>query len=64
MRDTLEALEDEMELQVVHVLEEAPDGWQGATSLISEELLDEHLPDGAVRFSYFVCGPDDPCVAN
>jgi predicted ferric reductase len=58
LREELDVLEDEMQLHVTHVLEEPPEGWQGATGLISGELLEEHLPGGASRFSYFVCGPD------
>lgn len=57
-REELEALEQDMALHVEHVLEHPPPGWPGATGLISEELLAQHLPDGAARFSYFVCGPD------
>jgi len=63
MRDELDGLSAVMDLEVVHVLEDPPDGWDGPSGLITEDLLARHLPDRASRFSYFVCGPDPMMAA-
>lgn len=56
-REELEELRQELNLTVVHVLEEAPEGWQGETGLLTPELLDRHLPTDGRDYHYFVCGP-------
>lgn len=56
-RETLEELKDELDLEVVHVLEDAPEGWDGEEGLVTEELLERHLPDEPGRQQYFICGP-------
>ena len=37
------ALRSRLDLEVVHVLQEPPDGWQGETGRVDGELLDRHL---------------------
>jgi predicted ferric reductase len=44
-------------LQVVHVLQRPPEGWDGEVGRITRELVVRHLPLDR-RFHYFVCGPD------
>jgi predicted ferric reductase len=56
-REELEALESELDLKVVHVLEEPPDDWPGETGLVTDEVLDRHLPRDGRDAHYFVCGP-------
>jgi predicted ferric reductase len=58
IHDELGDLADRLDLTVVHVLEDPPEDWTGGTGFISGELLDEHLPPAAIRYQYFVCGPD------
>jgi predicted ferric reductase len=58
LREELEDLRDGLDLEVVHVLEEPPDDWDGPVGLIDGELLAARLPVGADRFAYFICGPD------
>jgi predicted ferric reductase len=58
IHEELDELRARLELEVVHVLEDPPDDWDGGTGFVSAELLDEHLPDAAARYQYFVCGPD------
>lgn len=55
--EEVEALRSRLDLEVVHVLEEPPDGWQGETGRVDGELLDRHLPARPARYAYFVCGP-------
>jgi len=56
-REELEALERRLELRVVHVLEDAPDGWRVERGRIDDQLLRRHLPERHRRMQYFVCGP-------
>lgn len=57
--DELKALSahPEVDLTVVHVLEEAPEGWDGETGLITDELLKKYTPDAVDEYEYYVCGP-------
>jgi len=60
-RDELDRLSRELELRVVHVVEEPPPDWQGPEGLIDAELLDRHLPGEPgerARRHYFMCGPE------
>ena len=50
-------LEQTLDLQVIHVLEEPPDNWHGETGFISGEILDKYLPDNRNELIYFICGP-------
>jgi predicted ferric reductase len=42
----------------VHVLEVAPDGWEGETGYVTAELLARYLPQNRFELEYFICGPD------
>ncbi len=58
-RDELEALRSRMNLKVVHVLEQAPQNWQGYSGFITAEILDREL-DADRRPNVqevFICGP-------
>ena len=55
-REPLAALQERLDLQVVHVLERPPPGWTGERGLVDEPLLDRWLPRGG-RYGHFVCGP-------
>lgn len=57
-REEIEALAKTLDLTLVHVLEEAPDGWTGETGYVTGELLARHLPQGRrAELCYFLCGP-------
>jgi predicted ferric reductase len=56
--DDLEHLQGRLDLRIVHVLEDPPEGWEGETGFVTPDVLDRHLPDGEHRLEYFVCGPD------
>jgi predicted ferric reductase len=56
-REELDRLSDVLDLRVVHVVEEAPDGWQGEVGYVDAHVLDRHLPPGAERSRCFICGP-------
>lgn len=50
-------LSAELNLNVVHVLEEADDSWEGETGFIDEDILKRHLFDKLSTSEFFVCGP-------
>jgi predicted ferric reductase len=56
-RDELAELEGELDLQVVHVLSEPGDDWDGERGYIDAGLLASRLPADAARRNVFVCGP-------
>jgi predicted ferric reductase len=56
--EELETLKSRLALTVVHVLEEAPDDWDGETGLLDQELLERHLPTDREGYEYFICGPE------
>jgi predicted ferric reductase len=56
--DELAALRDQLDLEVVTVLEDPPEGWEGDVGLPDADLLDRVAPERQrERFQYFVCGP-------
>lgn len=57
-RDELDELSQRLDLRVVHVLGQPPDGWSGETGRITASVLDRHLPERAERRQFFICGPD------
>jgi len=61
-REELEALKGRLRIEVVHVLQEPPTEWHGETGLLSQALLQRHLPDDAHARVHFVCGPK-PMIA-
>lgn len=55
-RDELSHLETELNLEMIHVLEKPPDGWEGESGFITAEVLSRHKPELA-KAIYFICGP-------
>lgn len=55
--DELAELRERLDLTLVHVLEEPPDGWDGEVGLLDQELLKRHLPHEPESVQYFLCGP-------
>lgn len=58
-REEIQALQDNLDLQVVHVLVKPPEGWQGERGFITRDLLDRYLPKERTSNIYemFICGP-------
>lgn len=56
-REELDRLAERLNLRVVYVLAEPPEGWQGEVGLVSPELFDRHLPSDRRSLHYFICGP-------
>lgn len=56
-RDELAAMTGAMDLEVVHVLEDPPAGWEGESGRITPDLLERRLPWSDLT-GYLICGPD------
>jgi len=56
-REELERLQEGLDLRVVTILWEPPEGWQGESGLVSEALLGRHLPAARDGLECFICGP-------
>ena len=57
-REELDALTAEMNLQVIYVLDDPHEGWEGETGYVNTEILERYLPEQYRRFVYFICGPE------
>lgn len=57
-REAIARLESRLDLTVVHVLEDAPEDWQGETGFIDADLLGRHLPEEGIERLHFICGPE------
>lgn len=57
-RDDIEGLTERMALDVVYVVEEGHEGWDGEVGLVTPGLLARHLPDERIERDFFVCGPN------
>jgi len=56
-REELEELSREIDLKVIHLLDEPSDEWEGETGQVSKEFLEKYLPDQRNDYVYFICGP-------
>jgi predicted ferric reductase len=55
--DDLDRLAERMNLDVVHVLDEPPDGWTGESGFIDGDMLARRLADSTRDYQHFLCGP-------
>jgi predicted ferric reductase len=55
--EELEALKEKLRLKVTYVLFSPPEGWQGESGFITEELLQSRMPKNTDNVHCFVCGP-------
>ncbi|MBN1994300.1 MAG: ferric reductase-like transmembrane domain-containing protein [Anaerolineae bacterium] len=58
-REGIEALQKSLNLKVVHVLANPPEGWQGERGFVTAEILERYLPEERQTNVYetFICGP-------
>ncbi len=56
-REELDELQEKLNLKVVHVLENPPEGWEGETGYITPDVLARHLDRDCTKCVYFICGP-------
>lgn len=59
-REEIEDLKSQLNLTVVHVLDEPPAGWNGEEGFINRKILEQYLPKDMQRnrWEIFICGPD------
>jgi len=56
-REELAALEERLNLRVIHTLEVPPEGWEGEVGFINAAMLERHLPADRADWTYLLCGP-------
>jgi predicted ferric reductase len=56
-REGLEALQARMNLQVVYVLQDPPEDWQGERGYLDTDILKRYMPKHFKHYVYFICGP-------
>jgi len=56
-REELESLQQRLKLDVIHVLENPPEDWEGESGFITKEVLERHLIPEFQHCTYFLCGP-------
>ena len=57
-REELHAIETRLNLSVVYVIANPPEGWTGEKGYIGADVLKRHLPPQYADHEYFICGPD------
>ena len=56
-RDEWSELEKRLDLKVIIVLDDPPEGWEGESGRIDEALLQRHLPEDRAAYEHYICGP-------
>jgi predicted ferric reductase len=56
-REELEELEKDLNMELVHILMEPEDDWEGEKGYVDQEFLERFLPENKHEFIYFICGP-------
>ncbi len=56
-RDELAAMQDRIDLTIVHVLDDPPDDWDGESGHIDDAVLKRHLSDQTRDWPHLLCGP-------
>ena len=55
--EELKVYSAELNVDIVHVLENPPEDWQGETGLIDNDVMKRHVPTDFSNCEFFVCGP-------
>lgn len=56
-REELDELAGGLNLRIVHILGEPPEGWDGEHGRLTQAMLERHLPADRAELHYFLCGP-------
>lgn len=54
-REALDQLKERLDLQIVHVLREPSEDWEGEKDYVDKELLDRYIPKRRGTRHYFIC---------
>jgi predicted ferric reductase len=57
-REELEEIKKVIDLKIIHVLEDLPEGVKGEEGRIDEEMLAKYLPENKENYTFFICGPN------
>ena len=56
-RDELDRMRHTLDLTLVHVLDDPPEGWRGESGRIDRAMLERHLPVESRDWPHMLCGP-------
>jgi predicted ferric reductase len=56
-REELGDIQKEIDLQVVHVLSDADENWEGEKGYVDKDLINRYLAENKNDYMYFICGP-------
>lgn len=56
-REELEELQNFLNMELVHILLEPGDEWEGEKGKVNQDFLERFLPENKQDFIYFICGP-------
>ncbi len=55
--EEFKTISEELNVNMVHVFEEPPKGWEGETGFIDEGVMKRNIPEDFTNCEFFVCGP-------
>lgn len=56
-RDELDNMRHKLDLTLVHVLNDPPEGWRGESGFVDQAMLKRHLPQASRDWPHLLCGP-------
>ncbi len=56
-KEEFEAMRARIDLTIIHVPEDPPEGWEGEAGFIDAQVLDRHLPRHSRNWPHLICGP-------
>lgn len=57
-KDALDRLSEQLNLTLIHIIQEPPEGWRGESGLLTKEMLEKYITDADKRrLHFFLCGP-------
>jgi 3-phenylpropionate/trans-cinnamate dioxygenase ferredoxin reductase subunit len=56
--EEIEDIKKKLDIEVIHILKETDDNWEGESGYLDEEKIEKYLPEDFKSRIYFLCGPD------
>lgn len=57
-KDEIDDLTEKLDLTLIHILQDPPEGWGGETGMLTKDILEAAIPrDSRATLHYFLCGP-------
>ncbi len=57
-REELEEMKSQINLEIIPILLEPPEDWEGEEGMIDQEFVEKYLPENMNDFMYYICGPE------